>query len=180
MGNPNITPQDVEKRLNLSGGTDYAPLMLGSQIVRRSKRVVKGLYDFSVLGGAIGTIKLIDPVQAISSQPKLLGVQGVPNLILPPSSIIVRALIDVITAPVGASATIAIGTGVAANDLKTATAITSYSVGLLDGIPVNTAATSIKVPVAQAAPGVNPSMTIATTALTAGKFNVHIEYYLSD
>jgi hypothetical protein len=179
MGNPNITPQDVEKRVNL-GDVMYTPLQLGSQIVRRSRRVAKGLYDFSVLGGAIGTIKLIDPVWVSSSQPKLLGVQGQPNLVLPPSAIVIRALIDVLTTVVGPGASIAVGTGVATGDLKAAAAIAGYAAGLVECIPVNTAATSIKVPATTAQPGLNPSMTISGAVVTAGKFNVHIEYYLSD
>ena len=174
----NITPQDVEKRLNL-GDTQYAPLNLGSQVVRRSKRVLKGLYDFSVLGGAIGTIQLIDPVLVSGSQPKILGVNSPQRLVLPPSAIVVRTLIDVITAPTGAGASIAVGTGVATNDIKAATVVGSFT-GLLDGLQVNTAASSTKVPAAQAQPGVIPSMTISGGVLTAGKFNVHIEYYLSD
>ena len=176
----NITPQDVEKRLNL-GDVHYEPLLLGSQIVRRSLRIYKGLYDFSVLGGAIGTIQLIDPVFVSGSQPKLLGINSPQRLILPPSFIIVRALIDVITAPVGGGASISVGSGIAGSviDIKAATAVGSFT-GLLDGIPVNTAATSLKVPVTQAQPGVNPSMAISGGALTAGKFNVHFEGYLSD
>lgn len=173
-----IPPQDVERRLNL-GDIHYAPLVLGSQVVRRSKRILKCLYDFSVQGGAIGAIKLIDPVLVSGSKPVLLGVQAQQLAILPPSAIVVRALIDVITAPLsGGSATVSVGTGVGAADLLAATAKASFT-GLLDGIPVNTAATSIKVSAATVA-GVSPSMTIAVAALTAGKFNVHIEYYLSD
>lgn len=175
----NITPQDVEKRLNL-GDTLYIPLALGSQIIRRSRRVLKGLYDFSLLGGAIGTIKLIDPVFSSFSQPKLLGVMAQQPGILPPSAIVVRALIDVITTCVGGGASIAVGTGVATGDLKAAAAVAGYAAGLVECLPVNTAASSIKVSAATVQPGVSPSMTISGAVLTAGKFNVHIEYYLSD
>ncbi len=162
------SPQDIEKSLSL-GGVNHRPNQIGAQVVRRSMRVAKGVYDFAVQGGAISTISLYDPALG-KSQP----------LILPPSAIVSRVLIDVITAPTsGGSATIAVGTGVAVNDLKTATAVASFT-GLLDGIPVNTAATSIKIASTTTLPGQKPSMTIATAALTAGKFNVHIEYYLSD
>ena len=175
----NITPQNVEKMLNL-GDTSYAPLQLGSQIIRRGQRIAKGVYDFSLLGGAIGTINLIDPAYASNAQPKLLGKAAQQALMLPPSAIVVRVLIDVITACTGSGASIALSTGVSAGDIKTATGVGSFGVGLIDGSPVHTAASAIKVPVATAQPGVTPSMTISGAALTAGKFNVHIEYYLSD
>lgn len=180
MATSNITPQDVEKKLNL-GDVHSAPLKLGSQIVRRSLRVYKGLYDFSILGGAISTIQLIDPVLTDGSQPKLLGTSSPQRLVLPPSFIIARVLIDVITAPTGSGASIALGSGIAAatTDIKGATAVGSFT-GLLDGIPVNTAATSLKIPVATVLPGLYATMTISGGVLTAGKFNVHYEGYLSD
>jgi hypothetical protein len=175
------SPQQVEKALNL-GDVRHVPLRLGGQVVRRSVRVFKGTYDFSLQGGAIGTISLLDAMQTYPlSQPTLLGnSRTFPVLYLPPGFIVLNALIDVITAPTsGGSPTIAISTGVNAGDIKAATAYGSYT-GLVAGIPVNTAATAVKVPLTTAQPGSIATIAIATAALTAGKFNVHLEGYLGD
>lgn len=161
------TPQDVEFKLN-RGDDKYRPLQAGAQLVRRKKFCVKGVYDFAVQGGAIGSINLYDPVLG-PSQP----------LVIPPSAIINKIMFDSITAPTsGGSATIALSSGQSSADLKAATAYTSFS-GLLDGIPVGTAVSSVKIP-ASANLGVIPQLTIAVAALTAGKINIHLEYYLSD
>lgn len=163
-----ISQQDIEKRLNL-GDIHYTPLVLGSQIVRKGQRIAKGVYDFAVQGGAIGTISLYDPVYGKKQA-----------LYIPPAAIIVRVLIDVITTPTsGGSATIALTSGVTAADILAATAYGSVT-GLVDGKPIHSAATAIKIPATTANPGLSPSIVIATAALTAGKFNAHIEYYLSD
>lgn len=174
------SPQDIEKKLNL-GDIKHAPMLLGGQVVRRSVRVFKGVYDFSLQGGAISTINLLDAMQLQGSQPKLLGAQAAwPLLYLPPGFIVLNCLFDVITALTsGGSPTLAFSTGVNAADLKAATAMATYT-GLLAGIPINTAATAVKVPLTQAKPGSVVSVAIATAALTAGKINVHLEGYLGD
>lgn len=168
MINMNAHFQNVEFRMN-RGDIHFVPEMLGSQLVRRSHRVFKGCYDFAVQGGAISTIKLYDPVFG-KKQP----------LSLPAGFIVSKVLIDILTAPVGVGATIALSTGQVAADMLAATAITSLGIGLVDGIPTTAAATNIKVPSTQAAPGSGVTMAIATTALTAGKFNVFIQGYMSD
>ena len=160
------TPQGAEFILNQKGG--YRPLNLGAQIVRRSKRVFKGVYDFSVQGGAVGAVNLYDPTLG-KSQP----------LILPPSFVISNVLIDVLTAPTsGGAATIALTSGVGAGDLKAAAGFAGYT-GILAGVPVS-AATAVKVPAATASPGLIAQLVIAAAALTGGKINVHIEGFLSD
>lgn len=166
--NMNKEPQNVEFKLN-HGDTMNAPTKLGSQIVRRSQRIFKGVYDFAVQGGAIGTINLYDPVFG-----KKIA------LVLPASFIINNVTIDVITAPTsGGSATLALTSGQSAGDLLAALAKASFT-GLIQGIPVGSASTSIKVPATQAAPGSTVSLVVATAALTAGQFVVHIEGFLSD
>lgn len=166
--NANKELQDMEFRLN-RGDWHFVPMSLGSEIVRGRHLIFKGVYDFSVQGGAISTINLYDPKRGKLSA-----------LILPASFIISKVLIDVITAPVGVGATIAISSGKTAADLLAATAITSLGIGLVDGIPTTSAASNIKISATVAAPGSTVSMAIATTALTAGKFNVFIQGMLSD
>jgi hypothetical protein len=172
-----ISPQEVEFMLN-NGDLRHAPLQLGGQVVRRSKRVFKGVWDFAVQGGAVGAVPLYDPMLSppISTSP-----YKPPNepLVLPPNFIVSKVMLDVLTAPTsGGAATIALGvlTGV---DALAATAYGSVT-GLVDGIPNGAAANAIKVPGNHALPGVQPQLTIAAAALTAGKINVHFEGYLSD
>ena len=186
------SPQELEFQGNVTQNPNAAGVQLGSQLIRRSQRIAKGVYDFAVQGGAIGTANLYDPsfapgVSAMPGQSQAVGVsvqKGVfKPLIIPYNAIIVRALIDVITAVTsGGSATIAVGSGVGSTDLLGATGKASFTANtLIDATPNHTAANSIKVlqPVT-GSQGVIPFITIATAALTAGKFNVHIEYYLGD
>lgn len=134
---------------------------LGSLVTEQKVWTLKAVYDFSKLGGAIGTVVLKGP-------------DGL-NAVLPKGAVIRDCLIDVVTAPTsGGSATIALGTGQSGTDLKSATAIASYT-GLVACVPVGTAATAIKLTADR-----SPTATIATAALTAGKINVFIDYTLSE
>lgn len=184
------SPQELEFQANFAGNNLTPVAQLGSQLIRRSQRCAKGVYDFAVQGGAIGNVNLYDPSFApgISASPGLVQQSGLSSpqkgvfkpLILPFNSIITRVLIDVVTAFAGTSTTLAFSSGATAADLKAATAIASLT-GLVDGLPVNTAATSLKIvqPLV-GSQGVIPFIAIAVGALTAGKCNVHIEYLLSD
>ena len=122
--------------------------------------VAMGTYSFATQGGAIGTINLKDGDGK--------------DLKLPANAIIKNVVIDVLTAPTsGGSATIAV-TAVSSGDLKAATAIASFT-GILQGIPANTVGTAIKLSSEKTL-----SMAIAVAALTAGKFNVLVEYVVSE
>lgn len=177
-----LSPQDVEFKLN-HGDVKHAPLQLGGQVVRRSKRIFKGVYDFSVQGGAIGSVALYDPmVGGVNPAPPVAGGPSQP-LVLPPNFIVSKVFIDVLVAAAGgAGATVALSSqasGGSASDLLAATAFASIT-GLVDGKPDGTAAHAVKVPSNQSLPGCIPTVDIAVAALTAGKFNVHMEGYLSD
>lgn len=138
-----------------------ALLQYGNVLVKQREWSVKCVYNYAVSGGAVGTINLKD--------------ENGKNCVLPQGAIIRDVLIDVRTDPTsGGAATIAIGSGAAANDLKAATAIASYT-GLVAGVPVGSAATAIRLSANQ-----SPYITVATAALTAGKLNVHIKYQLSE
>lgn len=167
-----------------AGSFHYQPAQFGSQVIRRSGQVAKGVYDFTIQGGAVGNANLYDCSYAPTSSERagLGGAGRFMPLIIPGSAIITRCLIDVVTAALsGGAATVAFSSGVTAADLRAATAKATLSIGaLLDGIPANTAATSFKVVAATGSQGVIPFCAIATAALTAGKWNVHIEYLLSD
>lgn len=115
---------------------------------------VKVTYDFAVHGGAIGDIPL--------------------ELTLPDNAIITGGFVDVLTAPLSAgSATVALKIQ-SAGDLIAATAKASFT-GLLAIVPVNTAATAIKLTEERTL-----TVTVATAALTAGKFNIFLTYRESD
>ena len=124
-----------------------------------SRGVAKFSYDFSALGGAEGDITLV----------------GEP---LPDNAIIWDGNVDVITPLVGAGATAAVSTSQSADDLVAAAAVSGApwsTVNTAAIVPVGTAAACIKLTAERA-----PKLVIASADLTAGKFNLFIEYYLSD
>lgn len=115
---------------------------------------VKATYDFAVHGGAVGDIPL--------------------DLDLPPNAVVYDGLVDVITAPTsGGAATVALKIEGAA-DLLAATAISSVT-GQLDTVPNGAAANAVKTTDTRTL-----TVTVATAALTAGKMNIFLKYYLSD
>lgn len=125
-----------------------------------SRGVAKFSYDFDQQGGASGDITLA----------------GTP---LPDNAIVWDGVVDVITPLTsGGSGTAAVSTAQAANDLITAAVVSGSpwsTAGSKAIVPVGTAAASIKMTAARA-----PKLVIAVADLTAGKFNLFIEYYLSD
>ena len=131
------------------------PTEYGVQLMR----VAHFKYDFSIDGGTIGLINLAKTV------------------VLPATAIIYDGMLKSVIAPVGAGASIAFGTsaGSAANSIKAATAITSFTLGaLLDVIPVSTAAASV----AMTASG-SITMTISGANLTAGLVEGWLEYFVA-
>lgn len=149
-------------------GAGFQISKLGTKIIRDTYHDVVVQYDFSKDGGAITTnTKLRSPASAGSS--------GFTSATLPKGAIVTGCFIDVITAlTTSASGTVALSTGQAAADLKTATAAASYT-GIVACVPVQTAGTAIKLTADS-----NPYYAIATGAITAGKFNLHIQYVMSD
>lgn len=114
--------------------------------------VAKVTYDYAVHGGAVGDISL--------------------DLVLPSGAIVYDGIVDVLTAPLsGGSATVALKIQSSA-DLLGATAKASFT-GMLDLVPAGTAATALKLTADRTL-----KVTVATAALTAGKFNVYIKYFL--
>lgn len=126
----------------------------------QQRGVAKFSYDFDVEGGAVGDITL----------------RGTP---LPSKAIVWDGVVDVITPLTGgAGATAAVATPQSANDLITAAAVGGApwsTTGSKALTPVGTAAASIKLTAER-----KPKLTVAVNDLTAGKFNLFIEYYLSD
>lgn len=153
-------PANAEKRMNL-GDVRGPGVQLGYQVMSNKEQVLRCRYDASVLGGSSAaaiTLKAVDGSDCF----------------LPKSAIVTSGIIDVITMPTSiGSATIALGTGQAANDLKTAAAISGFTIGELNIIPVYTAATAIKLTANR-----NPIITIAVAPITTGKFDVYIKWLM--
>tara|TARA_R100001510_G_scaffold34133_1_gene30611 strand:+ start:4354 stop:4902 length:549 start_codon:yes stop_codon:yes gene_type:complete len=121
---------------------------------------IKLQYDFALEGGDHNA-PFIPLRAALGEQPQL-----------PLDAVCVSATLEVLTKPLsGGSATISIGTQSTPDALLAATAISNAAFNLNA-----VSALSNAVPFRALAP--EPiNITIATAALTAGKFNVYVEYY---
>jgi len=125
-----------------------------------SRGVAKYTYDFDAQGGVTGDITLVgDP--------------------MPDNAIVWDGCVDVITPLAGgASATGAVSTAQSANDLITAADVTGApwsTAGAKAIVPVGTVASCIKMTAER-----KPKLVIGTADLTAGKFNLFLQYFLSD
>lgn len=160
--------REYAAEFSFNRGSGFQTHLLGTKVIRDQIRVMKVQYDFAKLGGAIQTgTKLLVPATP--------GGPGATFATLPKNALIVGCYIDVVTpATTSASGTIALGTGQTNVDLKAALAAASYT-GIVACIPTGTAASAIKLTA-----DASPTFSIATGAITAGKFNVLIEYVLSD
>ena len=149
-------------------GQGFQNSQLGTKVMRDAMHDAVYQYSFAIDGGAIST-------KTVLRQPATQGSAASSSSSLPKGAIVVGCYIDVITAlTTSASGTMALSTGQAAADLKSATAAASYT-GIVACIPVNTAAAAIKLTADS-----TPYFAIATGAITAGKFNLHVQYMLSD
>lgn len=126
------------------------------------KSIYQFVYDFSVLGGSVGSITLTQI-----------------NGPLPNNFLIQNVNLDVITGLTGgAGATGAVTSGQAANDLVVATIVAGApfsTAGAKVALPLlGTVATWIKTTAQR-----SPALVVAVNAFTAGKFNLFIEGMLS-
>lgn len=120
----------------------------------------KMTYNFAVDGGAVSTIT---PANSPT---------------IPINAIILGGTIDITTTLTsGGAATIALGlgSGAQAAALKAALAVASWTAGQLALIPVFTAATYYK-----ATAAARLTLTVATAALTAGRFDVNLVYLIGN
>jgi hypothetical protein len=127
-----------------------------------AKSAFQFVYDFSVLGGATGSIPLTQT-----------------NGPLPTNFVIQNAFVDVISGLTGgAGSTGALTTGQGAGDLVVATIVAGApwsTTGLKITIPLlGTVATWIKTSAQR-----SPALVVGVNAVTAGKFNLIVEGYLS-
>lgn len=132
--------------------------MPATEGARGGLRYARGEYDFAVDGGAIGSITL----RAAVDDP--LGND------IPANAIILGGLVEVDTAVLSATGTVAIAAE-AAGDILAATGQAGLTVGRKSVIPAFTGAASVKTTARR-----QLVMAIATAALTAGKFRVIVWY----
>ena len=123
------------------------------------RRSVRGTYDFAVDAGAVSNISLRDREGVV--------------ITIPDNAVVYNVFIDTITVPDSAADGSSVGFGVVSvGDVKAAVAEASIT-GLLNGIPVGTAASSIKLSADKI-----PFISIALEALTSGKVDVYFDYYI--
>lgn len=126
----------------------------------RARQTLKYTYDFDSQGGATGDITL----------------QGEP---LPQAAIVWGGVVDVIEAITsGGSATAGISTSQSADDIVADAAVSGApwsTTGLKAIVPAQAYDSAIKMTADRA-----PKLVITTADLTAGKFNLFIEYFLSE
>lgn len=125
-------------------------------LIEERKKQARGQYDFAIDGGAVSTITLRGDK-------------------IPSGAIVTDALIHVDTILAsGGSPTVAVGTGEATNDVQAATAFGSAPWSTT-GAKRAGALTATSAPVKTTAER-SITITIATAALTGGKFSVVVDY----
>ena len=128
---------------------------LGSRVLH----VKKFTYDFSVAGGAVGIIALTDDQGSAQT--------------LPDNAVIISSHVEVLTGVTsGGAATVAFGIGGTPALFLAATGKASLGAG---GTLLGEAATPTKLTADKSV-----IASVATAALTAGKFNVWVRYYQGD
>lgn len=134
-------------------------------LVNRTSNLLIAKYSYAVQGGSTAAdVSLLTNLTLPTSY-----------AVLPNKAIIKNVWLDVLTQPVSAgSATVAVK-AVNAGDLLGATAKAALIVGLTQGVPDGTTTNAIKLSAAKTV-----KATIGTAPLTAGKFNVYIEYVIGD
>jgi hypothetical protein len=128
--------------------------------LENKKRTAYFEYDFAKHGGAAGNINITG--------------SGIPV-----GAIINNGIIRVKTAVTGGAAFSIALRAVGANDIKTATTAASWAANaLLPTVPVGTAATSKRVTATVGA--INKLIMTVVTGLTAGKFVVALDYWMTE
>lgn len=120
---------------------------------------LRGTYDYSVQGGAVGSVNLKGRLGE--------------NIVIPNGAIIKRCVIDTVTSLASATGSVVQLSSKLVGDLKAFRNASAYS-GRENCVPDGTISTVIKL-----ASDTTLTFQIASEALTAGKFNVFVEYYLA-
>lgn len=142
-----------EYQWNRFMGPTALATLIGTKL-KQAHNTAVGVLDFSLVGGATGDLET--------------------GITLPDNAIVRKAFFDVLTPPTsGGLATVAFKVQTAA-DLKTATAIASWT-GIVDGELDGTPADFIKLTAQR-----KVYATVASFALTGGKIKVFVDYVVSE
>lgn len=156
-----IFPQDAFSQAALKSFNARDPYPGMASIVNQTKNMMRLTYDFSVLGGAVTSIGLVDD-------------QG-NTAYLPKGAIVTNVVANVLTQPLPSTSSVNV-TLLSSGDLMAEKAQSSLGLGFVAGVPVGTAATW-KGPVTSQA-GTNPIAVITGSTLTAGKIEWFLEYVI--
>jgi len=138
---------------NLNKIIELASQLESGNVLR--EKIVKGVYDFSVQGGAQGTYSL--------------GVE------LPIHAVVTRSYVDVLATVLPDSAVLGVGSASDADIVAASAAGSVFEIGQSEGVQTGTAASMLKMTAKKTV-----YVKIATDDVTAGKFNVFIEYLNSE
>ena len=154
-------PATVEQFIN-GAGAPFQMTQLGTQLTKGKPHNITLTYDFDVDGGALG-------------EHVLRGLDGSTSGTLPDNAIVQQGVIDVLTTLTSATNNSNLSvTMQTASDLKALTDI-SLLTSLQAMVPVDSAATMIKLTAARTV-----SLWVVSEGLTAGKLNILLRYILSD
>lgn len=144
-------------------------------LLSKNKNLLVAKYSYAVQGGSTTSDLILRRDLAVGGS---AGYATLPN-----KAIVTNVFIDALTLPTSAGTNATISLGVVSNsDLLSAAAIGTF-VNRLQGIPTGTTATMIKLSTSGDAPikmRVAKSTAGQASPLSAGKFNVYIEYMLGD
>ncbi len=156
-------PQNVRFRLN-HGDVVGPGVQLGEEVITLKKQILKCTYDYAKQGGSKNTALF------------LLAHDGA-SCVVPNNIIVTGGLIDVITVPTNnlGPGTMTVGTGDTPSDLLASTSYASVT-GIMATTPIGNAATAKKI----ANGPFNATVTFTTIAATTGKFNLYMEYLITN
>lgn len=154
-------PSDVENLLNQSA-VHASNVKLGTQVTQKKMNVLKAVYNYAVLGG--GSL-------AYGSSVILRDAAG-GQAVLPKKAIITKVYIDTLTAVSGVNVAIGANTFGDIYKMRNVSTLSGLQTGIQDG------STVFFTKIGGAKTAITASF--GDGRATAGKFNVFIEYLLSD
>lgn len=163
ISSANITA-DQQYLLNNGLGDVGRITQLGT-LINKTSNLLIAKYSYAVQGGSTAAaINLLTDLNKPLSYAKL-----------PDNAIIKNVWLDVLTQPVSSgSATVSVG-AVSTTDLLGSTAKDVLVVGFLQGVPSGATTSFIKLSAEKTV-----KASVGTAPLTAGKFNVYIDYVVGD
>ena len=156
------TPKEVRDILNNSGLSSLQASQLGTEVVDGVVKTMRANYNFSVQGGSSSATMFLKAPDGSSA--------AIPN-----KAIIKSVYIDTVSSIVDVSTGVRIAFGANTDvDLKASTASGSFT-GIIAGIPVDTAATAVKMTADRPL-----TMKVTGGNISSGQLNVFVTYLVSE